>query len=218
MSLPRCLLTVRPLSFAAASCFLVGACASPDQSFFVYRVPYADDSNVKIWQDHTTHSGNEFAVDMAGIDAQTTYSLVAARAGTIRLFRDNQTTNCTPAVGCENNYIWIEHTGNEWTKYSHVVAGSVTAPIAAGGANLSVGSTVSAGQRIGREGNVGMAVGSNNGRHLHFEVREVSNTVSPNPSSLAGDLAGVLKIPRFCGVGGGIAVKGETYAAVPCQP
>jgi hypothetical protein len=64
--------------------------------------------------------------------------------------------------GAVNNYVWIEHPNGEWTKYTHVRAGSV----GPGGAGRTVGEFVSAGTPIGIEGDVGIA----SGPHVHFEV------------------------------------------------
>jgi hypothetical protein len=33
---------------------VLAACTSPDQSFFIYRLPYEDGTDVKVWQDHLT--------------------------------------------------------------------------------------------------------------------------------------------------------------------
>ena len=185
---------------------LLAACSSPDQTVFMYRLPYVPSAEVRVWQDHTTHAGGEFAIDMAGVDANTSYSIIAARPGTVRFIEEDNTGNC--ASGCPNNYVWIQHVpGLEWTKYSHLATGSVSA------AGLSVGDNVAMGQVIGTESNIGMAQGSNDGRHLHFEVREVPAGASP--SALAGDLPGQMRIPRFC-VPGQVLVKGQTYTAQVC--
>lgn len=168
----------------AAPLTLLAACSSPDQTVFMYRLPYVAGSQVGVWQDHTTHSGGEFAIDMAGVDGNQTYQIIAARPGIIRFVEEDNTQNC--ASGCPNNYVWIQHVpGLEWTKYSHLATGSVS------GAGLSVGESVAMGQVIGIESNIGMAQGSNMGRHLHFEVREVPEGATPSP--LAGDLPGQMR-------------------------
>lgn len=190
----------------AAPLTLLAACSSPDQTVFMYRLPYVAGSQVGVWQDHTTHSGGEFAIDMAGVDGNQTYQIIAARPGIIRFVEEDNTQNC--ASGCPNNYVWIQHVpGLEWTKYSHLATGSVS------GAGLSVGESVAMGQVIGIESNIGMAQGSNMGRHLHFEVREVPEGATPSP--LAGDLPGQMRIPRFC-VPDQVLVKGQTYTAAVC--
>lgn len=196
-----------PLVASVAALALLTACTSPDQTVFLYRLPFATGSEISVWQDHTTHSGGEFAIDMAGVDGNQTYQVVAARPGTVRFIEEINTENC--ASGCPNNFVWIEHSpGLEWSKYSHLATGSVSA------AGLAVGSTVTMGQLIGTESNVGMAQGSNMGRHLHFEVREVP--AGATPTALAGDLPGTMRIPRFC-VPGQILEQGETYTAAACS-
>jgi len=192
---------------AMAMISTVIGCTSPDQSLILYRLPYEDKTNIKIWQDHKSHNNQ---IDMAGVNGSAPYKVVAAQSGTVRFIEDSFTQNCSPSVGCNNNYVWIEHIGNEWTKYSHLATNSVT-----GKAGLLKGDSVQAGQYIGDESNVGMATGSNDGRHLHFEAREVIS-VNPTPSELAGDLPGTLRIPRFCGVPGQIVEMGEFYTATAC--
>ncbi len=193
----------------------LSACAPPN-SFFVYRLPYEDGTDVLVWQDHETHAPPH-AVDLAGQNDDPTYPIVAARPGTVRFIRDSFDTNCDPAVtSCFNNYVWIEHSpGEEWSKYSHVAMGSVTdAPPA--GAGLEVGDQVVAGQWIGNEGNVGMATGSNMGRHLHFEVVIPDDPNPDPPVGTVGDFPYEARIPRFCTVTGGFVVKNEAYVSGPC--
>lgn len=191
---------------AGAASLLLSACTSPDQSLFVYRLPYLDGTEVDIWQDHTTHSGGEPAIDMQGEDTSQSHEVVAARAGTIRFIEDTNTDNCD---GCPNNYIWIQHSpGEEWSKITHVAPGSVT------DRGWAEGDPVEAGEIIGIESNIGQASGDNNGVHVHFEVRIV--TPGGTPDAIFGDLPGDMRIPRFCGVPEAIAVKGEIYVALPC--
>jgi hypothetical protein len=192
------------------------ACTSPDQSFFIYRLPYEDGTDVRVWQDHLTHPA-PIALDLAGQNDDPTYRIVAARAGTVRFIRDEFSDNCDPDVEpCTNNYVWIQHEpGDEWSKYSHIATGSATDPLP-GGAGLSEGDPVIAGQFIGIEGNVGMATGNNNGRHLHFEVVIPEDPDPARPTGLVGDFPYEAKIPRLCHVPGAIAVQGETYTAGPC--
>lgn len=198
---------------AAAALILaqaLGACG--EQSTFVYGLPFEDGTQIKVWQDHLTHAGGGNQIDMAGVFGAPPYHVVAARPGIVRFIADTFTVNCSSAVGCFNNYVWLEHQpGNEWSKYSHLGTGTVT-----GDAGLDVGDTVAAGQYLGDESNIGMAVGSNDGRHLHFEVVVPDNPATATPSGFAGDFPYTLKIPRFCGVPGGIVVKDSVYTASPC--
>jgi hypothetical protein len=195
---------------------VLAACTSPDQSFFIYRLPYEDGTDVKVWQDHLTHD-LPLAVDLAGQNDDPTYRIVAARPGTVRFIRDEFSDNCDPDVTqCTNNYVWIQHeTGDEWSKYSHIATGTATgAP--PNGAGLSEGDEVVAGQHLGNEGNVGMATGANDGRHLHFEVVIPDDPNPSKPMGPVGDFPYTARIPRFCHVSGAIAVKGSTYVAGPC--
>lgn len=190
---------------------VVLGCTSPNQSFFVYRLPYADNTEIRVWQDHLTHTPLD-RIDVAGVNGTTPYRIVAAQAGTVRFIVDSNTVNCCGGT-CDNNYVWIQNIGEEWTKYSHLATGSVTRR-----ANLTVGDSVSAGQYLGDESNVGRACGANEGRHLHFEVLVPDNPNNPAFSnSSTGELAGENRIPRFCGVPDYTVVKGEEYQATPCQ-
>lgn len=190
----------------------VVGCTSSDQSFLIYRLPNEANTDVRIWQDHLTHSPPN-RIDMAGINGTAPYRVVAAQAGTVRFIEDSNTENCCGG-SCDNNYVWIQHLGEEWTKYSHLATGSVTG---SGAAGLSVGDAVSAGQYLGDESNIGRACGSNDGRHLHFEVLVPNNPDNPTLSNQStGEIAGENRIPRFCGVPDQTVVKGEEYSAVAC--
>jgi len=182
-----------------------------DESTFVYRLPFANDTEIKVWQDHLTHAGGN-QIDFAGVNGTPPYKVVAARPGIVRFIADTFTVNCSSAEGCFNNYVWLQHEpGNEWSKYSHLATGSVT-----GAARLSVGAMVTAGQYLGDESNIGMAIGSNDGRHLHFEVVVPDDPLTATPTGFTGDFPYTLKIPRFCHVTGGIVEKDKTYTAAPC--
>lgn len=87
-----------------------------------------------------------------------------------RDFEDNGGT--CPGVGtCRspNNFVWIEHPNGEWTKYTHMLQGSVgqgTDNNGNPGAGRFVGEFINAGTDLGIEGDVGFA----SGPHVHFEV------------------------------------------------
>jgi murein DD-endopeptidase MepM/ murein hydrolase activator NlpD len=203
----------RPAHLRAGLVSLALLLCACDESTFVYRIPYENGTSVKVWQDHLTHAGGN-QIDMAGVSDRPPYRVVAARPGVVQFIADTHSENCSSATGCFNNYVWLKHEpGNEWSKYSHLATGTVT-----GAAGLSVGSVVSAGQYLGDEGNVGMAVGTNDGRHLHFEVVVPDDPASATPSGFAGDFPYTLKIPRFCGVPKGIVVKDSIYSASACLP
>lgn len=79
--------------------------------------------------------------------------------------------DCPGAGTCAaaNNFVWIEHPNGEWTKYTHMLFGSVGQGLDNNGnpgAGRFVGEFVAAGTSLGIEGDVGYA----SGPHVHFEV------------------------------------------------
>jgi murein DD-endopeptidase MepM/ murein hydrolase activator NlpD len=168
----------------------------------VYRIPYDERTTVAITNDHTTHKPPG-RLDMVGRDGKR---IVAAADGIVRFvvdhFGERQRANDRP---CRNNYVWLEHSNGEWTKYSHLQKGSVRER-----AQLSVGQQVPAGTYLGDEGDVGCATGS----HLHFEVAVPRNP--GDPINAAGYIRGWNRTPRICKVPGDVLVKGHRYLAGPC--
>ena len=82
---------------------------------------------------------------MAGLTKQR---IVAAADGVVRFIVDQfETRQGASARPCYNNYIWIEHSNGEWTKYSHMEKGS-----SRGSANLKVGDALRAGAYLGMRG------------------------------------------------------------------
>lgn len=184
--------------------------AATPRSHGVYRLPFADGTQVKVFDDFTTHRPRG-RVDLYAIAGKKPYRVVAAAAGRIVAIQDGygEQQSGRAAALCHNNYVWIAHPNGEWTNYSHVARGSVT-----GKAHLKVGDPVAAGQYIGDEGAVGCAML----QHVHFEV------AAPDPARsidgggfLTDNDNGKRELnPRFCGVPGQSAVKGQAYLAVPC--
>jgi murein DD-endopeptidase MepM/ murein hydrolase activator NlpD len=257
----------------------------------VYRLPYATGTEVRILQDHFSHSPSRNRIDMA---AQGTgpFVVVAAAAGCIRRIVDSNDTFCPNAcqattttpendcngngtttqfdhcnaqnIGCAgyagpsgnccerhvpansncppfspvpacttfcpgNNYVWIEHPNGEWTKYTHMLFGSVTAM------GRFEGECVAAGTPLGFEGDVGFATTP----HVHFEVAVPNyiegGTVGDYISSggflvvdgVVDDLTGdgvdnvnrQNRIPVFCSPTGGtlIPAVGLTTVVEPCN-
>ena len=175
-----------------------------------YRLPFADGTHVKVFDDFLTHRplGRN---DLFAIDGQSSYRVVAAAAGRIVAIQDGYSEQQygRAAKDCHNNYVWIAHLNGEWTNYSHIAHDTVTK-----NAGLKVGDWVKAGQYLGDEGAVGCAMLD----HVHFEV------AFPNPGKPI-DSGGFLtdnengkreRNPHFCGVPGGFAVKGANYQARPC--
>lgn len=182
----------------------------PGQSVLVYRLPYANGSDVAVWQDHTTHSPPG-RVDLKGANGSSPYAVVAAHTGVVRLIVDDLTANCCGG-SCGNNYVWLEHPLREWSKYSHLATNSVR-----GDAGLSEGDVVLAGQFLGWESNVGRACGSGNGVHLHFETGEPDDPANPLQGGNGGFLQGTVRPPRFCNVAGQNVVQGRTETAAHCD-
>jgi murein DD-endopeptidase MepM/ murein hydrolase activator NlpD len=176
-----------------------------------YRLPFADGTKVKVFDDFLTHRppGRN---DLFAVGGHPPYAVVAAAAGRIMAIQDgySEQQSGRAAKDCHNNYVWIAHPNGEWTNYSHVAHDTVTVK-----AKLKVGDLVSAGQYLGDEGAVGCAMLA----HVHFEVA-VPDPAEPIDSGgfLTDNEGGKReRNPQFCGVPGGAAVKGATYKATPCE-
>jgi hypothetical protein len=138
----------------------------------VYRIPYCDGTPVRCTADDTTHSPPN-RIDLAAQGEDRFNLVVAAADGIVRLIVDNFCENRPGLDPCNNNYVWIEHSNGEWTKYSHMIRNSV---------RRGAGLRVRAGRILGIEGDVGCA----DGQHLHFEVAELG--ADSNPISCDGVL------------------------------
>jgi len=182
------------------------------QSRGIYRLPFADGTVIKVFDDFLTHRppGRN---DLYAIRGAKPYRVVAAAAGRVVAIQDGYSRQQSgrPAALCHNNYVWIAHPNGEWTNYSHLAHDSVREK-----AHLTVGEEVAAGQYIGDEGEVGCAML----KHVHFEVA-VPDPARPIDKGgfLIDNLDGKRELnPRFCGVPGGNAIKGSVYVAAPCKP
>jgi hypothetical protein len=181
--------------------------AAQTKSKGVYRIPFESGTSVKITNDFLTHSPLG-RIDMVGTGGST-YKIVAAADGTVRYVVDSFNKQVESGSGepCTNNYVWIEHANGEWTKYSHMQKDSTTVK-----AKIKVGQKVKAGTYLGDEGKVGCA----SGNHLHFEVGVPKAT---DPVSTTGgflndnDGSKRNRVPRICGIPGGIFVDGQSYEA-----
>lgn len=161
----------------------------------LYRVPYADGTDVKASNPHYGHSTR---MDIDGTGGGP-YDIVAAADGTVRVAVDTNFEVPEPEPqNTTNNAVWIEHDNGEWTKYSHIRFESIPD-------GIEPGVFVTAGTKLGVEGDVGYA----NGEHLHFHVLVPDD---PDVSHSSGNYL----IPRFC-VPGGVFIRGETYEAAPCD-
>jgi hypothetical protein len=195
---------------AAGAIILCAAAAAPAQqkSRGVYRVPYENGTNVRVSRDFNDHTPLG-RIDMSGKDGGGEYKIVAAADGVVRFVVDNFSEQIDSSSGkpCTNNYVWIEHPNGEWTKYSHMQQNSSTQK-----AKIKVGQFVKAGTYLGDEGKVGCAGGD----HLHFEVGVPAAT---NPVTATGgfltdnDGSKRNRVPRICGIAGGVFASGASYEA-----
>ncbi|MFK7992987.1 MAG: M23 family metallopeptidase [Granulosicoccus sp.] len=180
----------------------------------VYRIPYADGTNVHISRDFYDHNP-QGRVDMWAKGAGT-HRVVAAASGTVMAIEDSRSKQQVPinwlrnTADCLNNFIWIEHENREWSKYSHLRFGTTTTK-----AKLKVGDRVSTGQYLGDEGKVGCAWPA----HLHFQIVQVKEDSSPRIDPVSGALRGYEfsdeRNPRFSDLTGKIFTlkDGENYVA-----
>jgi hypothetical protein len=202
------------LACAALLCLTAGAVSAQTQpSKGVYRIPFVSGTQVHVTNDHLKHSPVG-RIDMSGRAGSGEYKIVAAADGRIKYIEDsfsaqiqNDDDPDTPNKPCTNNYVWIEHATGEWTKYSHMQKDSTTVK-----AKLKVGQFVKAGTYLGDEGKVGCAGGD----HLHFEVGDPRATDPIDPvGGFLKDNSGSKRnrVPRICGIAGGIFKSGEDYEA-----
>jgi Peptidase family M23 len=127
----------------------------------VYRLPYENGQVFEVRSDVYSHDPRgRYDLKAQGIDDCSSHRIVAAAAGVVEFVVDNNTQSC-PDCGADNNYVWIRHANDEWTKYTHFAQNSV---------DVNEGDTVCAGTFLGYECWVGATSPAQN-RHLHFEVR-----------------------------------------------
>lgn len=183
---------------------------SAAQSVGQYRLPFADGTTVKVFDDFVTHRPVG-RVDLFAVAGEKPYRVVAAAAGRIAAIQDSygEQQSGRAAADCHNNYVWIAHPNGEWTNYSHVAQGSVTQK-----AKLKVGDQVEAGQYLGDEGAVGCAMLE----HVHFEVAvpDVATPIDAGGFLLDNEGGKRERNPRFCGVAGATVAKDHSYGAVAC--
>lgn len=181
----------------------------PQPSAGTYRLPYADGTALRVFDDTRTHRPRS-RIDLVATGPRKPYRIVAAAAGRVMAIQDSYGERQTgrAASECRNNFVWIAHPNGEWTGYSHMAKGSAT-----GTAKLKVGQKVRAGQLLGIEGDVGCSMLE----HLHFEV------AVPDPANPV-DAGGFLtdneggkrnREPRFCDIRGAIN-KDEVHVARRC--
>lgn len=175
----------------------------------VYRLPFADGTMVKVFDDFSTHRPNP-ALDLFAIEGHKPYRVVAAADGRIAAIQDSygEQQSGRPAAQCHNNYVWIAHPNGEWTNYSHVARNSVT-----GKAKLKVGDEVKAGTYLGDEAAVGCAMLD----HVHFEVAvpDAKTTIDAGGFLLDNTGGKRERSAHFCGIDGPVK-KDSSYRAAAC--
>jgi murein DD-endopeptidase MepM/ murein hydrolase activator NlpD len=204
------------LSCASVGGLLAGASPADDAqrgtplSQASYRLPFADGTSVKVFDDFVSHRP-QGRVDLFAVGGERPYRVVAAAAGRIVAIQDSydEQQSGRAAADCHNNYVWIAHPNGEWSNYSHLAHNSVT-----GLAKLKVGDEVAAGTYLGNEAAVGCAMLD----HVHFEVAtpDARKPIDDGGFLLDNEGGKRERNPRFCGVAGGVVMKGATYRAVPC--
>jgi murein DD-endopeptidase MepM/ murein hydrolase activator NlpD len=201
-----------PASLVLAGAAVSQQSASEPRTTGLYRLPFADRTMVKVFDDFVTHRPRG-RVDLFAVQGTKPYRVVAAAGGRIMAIQDgySEQQSGRAAADCHNNYVWIAHPNGEWTNYSHLVHGSVTE-----GAKLKVGDSVKAGDYLGEEGEVGCAMLN----HVHFEVAVPNNDTPIDAGGFLTDNDGGKRErnPRFCGVSGETVVKDAIYRAVSCSP
>lgn len=184
---------------------------SPQVSSGLYRLPFADGTIVRVFDDFNTHRPLG-RTDLFAVDGNEPYRVVAAADGRVMAIQDSygEQQSGRAAALCHNNFVWIAHPNGEWTNYSHLAMGSVT-----GKAGLKVGDEVKRGQYLGDEGAVGCAML----KHVHFEVA-VPNSSQPIDSGgflTDNDNGKRERNPRFCRLPGTFVKKGLQYRAENCR-
>ena len=176
-----------------------------------YRLPFADGTTVKVFDDFVTHRPRGRTDLYAVGGKEEPYRVVAAADGIVMAIQDSfdEQQSGRAAALCHNNFVWIAHPNGEWTNYSHVAHGSAT-----GKAGLKVGHKVKAGQYIGDEDAIGCAML----KHVHFEVALPDAKDPIDAGGFLNDNEGgkLERNPKFCGVSGSFVVKNAEYQAGPC--
>lgn len=113
------------------------------------------------------HSG----LDISGGSGLNNVNIIAARDGIVVYPYDTISNNCpsgrtlSSCGGGYGNYVILQHSDGNYTLYGHMYENSIT---------VKYGDSVEQGQVIGKMGSSGNSTGA----HLHFEVREGSNSPS----------------------------------------
>ncbi|MCA1690855.1 MAG: peptidoglycan DD-metalloendopeptidase family protein, partial [Actinobacteria bacterium] len=233
---------------AMAAASMVTAFSGPataDHSFTmsdgVYRIPYANGTNVTVSRDHHDHAPAKDRIDM-GAGAGST--IVAAASGIIRAVvdfngnspgagdgvdkagnpqddslehscQDDQDMNGNPIPDSVVTGLCQEYNNYVWIEHPNgewtKYTHFGTGTVTANG--WAVGMTINAGDVLGTENDVGAA----SGPHLHFEVAIPTDPNDPTPfSTLGGFIQGVNVVPYVCDIPNNIYVSGGAYTAADC--
>jgi hypothetical protein len=219
----------------------------------IYRIPYSDGTDMTVNQDHHTHGGDDGNKDRFDLEAGIGSEIAAAASGWIRVIVDfngnspgagdgvdingnpqddtlehscgNNPPENTVVGRCSdyNNYVWIEHPNGEWSKYTHMGTGTVTALGWTADLNTHVvgaANWIEAGEVLGLENDIGQATNSGGvANHLHFEIaRTLDPAVDLQWTTLGGFFTnGKNIVPLICDIGGNsIFDKDEEFTAAPC--
>lgn len=112
---------------------------------------------------------NHTGVDLAG--TENVSNVIAVKDGVVVYPTSSDPTNCPSSTSLDNcgggygNYVVIQHNDGTYTLYAHMYASSIT---------VKEGDSVKQGQVIGKVGSSGNSTGA----HLHFEVRQGTNSSS----------------------------------------
>ncbi|HEY0267418.1 MAG TPA: hypothetical protein VGC16_11740, partial [Rhizomicrobium sp.] len=82
----------------------------------LYRLPFADGTDVQVFDDAHTHRPPG-RVDLFATNGIAPFPVVATAAGRIMAIQDSHAEQQSgrAAAGCRNNYVWISHANGEWT-------------------------------------------------------------------------------------------------------
>lgn len=206
----------KPIFAIAAAALLASNGPAADtpkiaESEGLYRLPFADGTEVSVFDDAVTHRPVG-AIDLVGEPREGKVHRVVAAADSIVMAiedRYSEQQSGRAAADCRNNFVWLAHPGGEWTLYGHMATGTTS-----GKASLKVGDRVRAGRYLGDEGAVGCAMLS----HVHFEVAVPQ---ASDPIDKGGFLNGNadrqrMRIPRFCAIPDHLVRKDAHYTAAAC--
>lgn len=158
--------------------------------------------------------GQHTGIDIDGVTEAVT-NVIAVKDGVVVYPNASSPTNCPSSRGTDNcgggygNYVIIQHNDGTYTLYAHLYADSIT---------VTANDSVRQGQVIGKVG----SSGNSTGPHLHFEIRQGSNsstaTVDPlqfvsadNPRSSGGSSSEFLKMLHWFEAGCNSPKNGSNY-------